>query len=1658
MPARREEGSPHSTGRCVNSARGPAKHLAALLAAVCMAAAASPAATVTTAGSGNWNSTTPGAPWPGGTVPAANSDIVIDNGHTVTITAAVTASPGNLTVNAGGQLTVGGFNLTVNGATVISGTISNNSTAGAKTHTGDLTINSGGLWIETAAETFTFGGSFRNDGTFTALGGSHTFSGAGKSFSGSNPIALSILLLSGSYTNNGTLSPATLTVNGSIENASTTTAATVNGSGTCLNNGTMTVTTTLGGTVSLTQGATTSAVLTLGNTVTASLTASGAGNTVIYSRANPQLVKPVTYHNLTLAGSGAKTSDTVTVNGVLSMEGTATATTAIAYGPAAALRYNTATARTAGPEWITPFEAAGGVALTNTGAITLNGDKVLGASVPLAVCGGATLDSGGQRLTLGGAFDNAGAFLAREGTVEWSASGPQNVASGAYYNAVFSGSGAKALVAGTRFGGELSIAPSGSAKASVGDGLAVSVSLLRLGGTEQARGTWGSTSAPDATHQDDVYFEATTGYLDVLYDPAVVTWRGTGDWFADTANWSNGLPGPGSNVWIASGTVLLTSAPPALASFAIGAPGSPSTVTLVFTNWATCLTADEAAVREGGLLTLPAAFAGGAMSNRVWVVCTNFALASGGRIDSSGRGFRGAYRAAGSGPGAGAATPSGAGHGGNGLGVGPGLRYEAASAPTAPGSGGGGQASGSATGGAGGGAVRIEAGGNVDIRGTIGADGASATGGTDGGGGSGGSISIACATVTGDSSALLSARGGGPSPYAGAGGRIAVAYDPVRQAGQYVPIRFNAMPGAGNKGDGMGSLFLPDATWVVDPFSRLEGVWLFGGVTGWTADTMSVSGSIGFGETNVQVSIAGDVRVDGSNTLGLSAYSSLSCSNLLLTNGGSLTVYAGMVAVPGSAVSTTNCGALVSAADTLWVGPGSWVYPYSLYPPYTGVKNTNGVGVLFQAGNVLVAGTNAGFNANGSGHPGGTDRSANTWGNGAGGSSGRGYGVYADGEGGSHGGRGGNNTHGAIYGSSNAPVFPGSGGAAGWTGSGADGGGVVWIWATNDVVVNGSITADGGPQGGRQTSPQSCGAAGGSVFIACKAFSGGSNALLSAEGSSASGGRSGGGGGRVAVAVGLGDENVAKLLRGETVDGLIVYDQHADYKGAVSVTNGLATNNPPATPGTALFETVSGAAVSLSIVGSPANYGAPAPLGYGTYLNLDPGTRMTNGVASPANETAGVRRSCLGWELRDMANALLDSGATTQAVIEIATDATLTWRWTNEYRLTVCESAGGTVNSNAHNGWYTNGTEVTGIAAATNPGYRFYEWVDAVPAAARFDNPLTLTMDQPRTVTASFFSEAGETRVWSGTGAWESSTNWSPAGMAGPFDAALLRSGTCVLGQPRTVSTLAISNGATLVFTNWSTVLTGTTVTVQSGGRIDLPAAFGNAGPSNRIHVACETLTIETGAVVSAAAKGYAGSPSRGIRGSGPGWGDSSSGGAGGGGSHGGQGAYYTGITAGGGIYGDTNMPLAPGSGGGAGWSWAGGAGGGAIRIEASTALILNGTLTANGQDGTGGGGSGGSISIACGALSGGPAALLTARGGNSTSEGAGGGGRVAVYYGGGRHPPTEGVYPVDFLGAVSVTNGTDAKALTPPNAAAPGTIKWFYSKPPLPGTVLIVR
>jgi len=107
------------------------------------------------------------------------------------------------------------------------------------------------------------------------------------------------------------------------------------------------------------------------------------GSTVNYYKAGDQTVLPQTYSNLTLSGSGIKTTASITVNGIFSMEGTATASAAPSFGATTTLQYQGTNSRTTGVEFPNDFSGIGGL-IINQGAgnvVTLNANKTALAEI-----------------------------------------------------------------------------------------------------------------------------------------------------------------------------------------------------------------------------------------------------------------------------------------------------------------------------------------------------------------------------------------------------------------------------------------------------------------------------------------------------------------------------------------------------------------------------------------------------------------------------------------------------------------------------------------------------------------------------------------------------------------------------------------------------------------------------------------------------------------------------------------------------------------------------------------------------------------------------------------------------------------------------------------------------------------------------------------------------------------------------------------------------------------------------------------------------------------------------------------------------------------------------------------------------------------------------
>ena len=155
----------------------------------------------------------------------------------------------------------------------------------------------------------------------------------------------------------------------------------------------------------------------IGGTVTKTGTwdASTYSNTVEYNATGAQSVVAIAYSDLTLKGSGVKTfpAGTTTINGILSIEEDATAakTGNIVLGNSSTLKYNKSTAFTAGPEWTNPLSSSGGVIISNTGKITIDADRVMGATTPLTINSGSSLEIGaGVNLAVPGTLTNNGGY------------------------------------------------------------------------------------------------------------------------------------------------------------------------------------------------------------------------------------------------------------------------------------------------------------------------------------------------------------------------------------------------------------------------------------------------------------------------------------------------------------------------------------------------------------------------------------------------------------------------------------------------------------------------------------------------------------------------------------------------------------------------------------------------------------------------------------------------------------------------------------------------------------------------------------------------------------------------------------------------------------------------------------------------------------------------------------------------------------------------------------------------------------------------------------------------------------------------------------------------------------------------------------------------
>ncbi|MDQ6471271.1 putative Ig domain-containing protein, partial [Flavobacterium sp. LHD-80] len=475
---------------------------------------------------GDWNAISTWSATSGGTggasVPVAGDIVYIQNGHTITVTAAAACGSINFT-GASATLTVNsGFTLTVSTASGGTGILALNSLAGASSAAiisglGTISVNtvSTGTSVSPTATATT---------TLTTTISNLTISGdldiiSSRSGSGTNNATFN--QTSGNVTVNGVIDP--ITANNSASNANIV-----------LGNSNPTL---------FLGGATPFDVT--GNNGVFNTNFTASGSTVNYNRNNVQAARVTIYDNLTLSGTSLKTFATApTVNNVLSMEGSATISVAPTYGTSATLQYNTATARAAGAEWINTFVASGGVVIASTGTIALNAAKAFSSGVPLTINNGSTLSTSSNNYALdfaGDFINNGGTFAGGSSAITISGAGLQSIGSFSTTGGITMSktTGAIATLTGSVTAGSLTIDGSGG-RLSLGSGLTHTItgnwvrnqgtlnggsSTLRIGGN--ITGTGSTFTAESSTVEFYRTGNQSLGGAEITYNNLTLSGSGT---------------------------------------------------------------------------------------------------------------------------------------------------------------------------------------------------------------------------------------------------------------------------------------------------------------------------------------------------------------------------------------------------------------------------------------------------------------------------------------------------------------------------------------------------------------------------------------------------------------------------------------------------------------------------------------------------------------------------------------------------------------------------------------------------------------------------------------------------------------------------------------------------------------------------------------------------------------------------------------------------------------------------------------------------------------------------------------------------------------------------------------------------------------------------
>ena len=288
--------------------------------------------------------------------------------------------------------------------------------------------------------------------------------------------------------------------------------------------------------------------------------------------------------------------------------------------------------------------------------------------------------------------------------------------------------------------------------------------------------------------------------------------------------------------------------------------------------------------------------------------------------------------------------------------------------------------------------------------------------------------------------------------------------------------------------------------------------------------------------------------------------------------------------------------------------------------------------------------------------------------------------------------------------------------------------------------------------------------------------------------------------------------------------------------GSTISSNTLSVNLDQARTITATFALNPEVLTIVSVHGT----GTPA---VGTYTNLY-NTLLTNGV-SGVDTQGGTQYVGTGWSMTGNAPF---NGVNTNMTMTQTNDAVLTWLWLTNYQLSASAAGNGSVTGNT-NGWYLLGSSVT-ITGVANVGYHFVAWGGNTNGCTLSSNTLSATMDQARTITATFALNPEVLTIVSahgtGTPAVGIYTNLYNTDLTNTMTGVDLQGGTQYVSTGWTMTGNTPFNGALTNFTMTQTNAAVLTWQWQTNYLLNAAAGIGgtNTGSTNGWYLIGSSVTI----------------------------------------------------------------------------------------------------------------------------------------------------------------------------------------------------------------------